>query len=551
MSIRFSMTIVSALQVLNLKAICLLGMLLALLLQMMLSYWMMILTLNRSENLGKSFPSWRRKFYALCDSRGYNDYVLRPRAPPPNAPAQKWKEEYDRLMKELEMLTAGLDGDTGSWKSEQELLALRQSRSESTASFLNRFETTVADLASHGVVLDNGRLVAALLSSLRQDVKEVAVDRMANAGGRLSYSQLATTLVMRERMITGPKDGSRGGSGKVNSVSESGGDASRRTPSKKICYSWRRSGKCRFGKSCKFAHIDPSEDRPKPRDPEQRPAVTTSQASPVSSSPVSVGVPQVNSEAVDPSKTVEITQRLLNIADNDPDTCAVSKAKEKLAGPMVNIPLEKDKVLPALLDTGAYYNYISASLVEKLGLGTSSRGVSESLRVTLADGSVRHVLAVVDVGNVQFRVIQGGRSKNAILGVRSMCDCGATLSFGVNSDSERSVAVRGELRQLTTSSGPQADPVNAVDEYIDDGLSGLYQVEDGDDANSVLSQIADTPGFVVSGGVLNHPSREGQSVSIDTNGWLPVKGAEDYRWRMRRLLPTEEKDVPEQIYCAE
>ncbi|KAF4709148.1 hypothetical protein FOZ63_013603, partial [Perkinsus olseni] len=234
MSIRFSMTIVSALQVLNLKAICLLGMLLALLLQMMLSYWMMILTLNRSENLGKSFPSWRRKFYALCDSRGYNDYVLRyyaltkniadnvqlrlrPRAPPPNAPAQKWKEEYDRLMKELEMLTAGLDGDTGSWKSEQELLALQQSRSESTASFLNRFETTVADLASHGVVLDNGRLVAALLSSLRQDVKEVAVDRMANAGGRLSYSQLATTLVMRERMITGPKDGSRGGSGKVNS----------------------------------------------------------------------------------------------------------------------------------------------------------------------------------------------------------------------------------------------------------------------------------------------------------------------------------------------
>ncbi|KAF4740819.1 hypothetical protein FOZ63_005748, partial [Perkinsus olseni] len=198
-----------------------------------------------------------------------------------------------------------------------------------------------------------------------------------------------------------------------------------------------------------------------------------------------------------------------------------------------------------------YYNYISASLVEKLGLGTSSRGVSESLRVALADGSVRHVLAVVDVGNVQFRVIQGGRSKNAILGVRSMCDCGATLSFGVNSDSERSVAVRGELRQLTTSSGPQADPVNAVDEYIDDGLSGLYQVEDGDDANSVLSQIADTPGFVVSGGVLNHPSREGQSVSIDTNGWLPVKGAEDYRWRMRRLLPTEEKDVPEQIYCAE
>ncbi|KAF4647688.1 hypothetical protein FOZ61_003843, partial [Perkinsus olseni] len=92
----------------------------------------------------RSFPSWRRKFYALCDSRGYNDYVLRyyaltkniadnvqlrlrPRAPPPNAPAQKWKEEYDRLMKELEMLTAGLDGDTGSWKSEQELLALRQS----------------------------------------------------------------------------------------------------------------------------------------------------------------------------------------------------------------------------------------------------------------------------------------------------------------------------------------------------------------------------------------------------------------------------------------
>ncbi|KAF4665925.1 hypothetical protein FOL47_004344, partial [Perkinsus chesapeaki] len=139
----------------------------------------------------RSFPSWRRKFLALCDSRGYNDYVLKyyaltrnladnvqlrlkPTAPPSTAPMKKWKVEYERLMNELGMLTAGVDGDTGSWKSEQDLLAIRQTKSESTGSFLDRFETTVADLSSHGVALDSGRLIAALLSSLRQDVKEVA-----------------------------------------------------------------------------------------------------------------------------------------------------------------------------------------------------------------------------------------------------------------------------------------------------------------------------------------------------------------------------------------
>ncbi|EER07801.1 hypothetical protein Pmar_PMAR008506 [Perkinsus marinus ATCC 50983] len=335
---------------------------------------------------------------------------------------------------------------------------------------------------------------------------------MANAGGRLTYSQLATALVMRERMITGVKEGSRGSLGKVNSVIETGNGTSKEVVKKKICYNWRRAGKCRFGKSCKFAHTDFKDGTASgpPKPPIEKSSVT------VSSVEVSPKQPDVRQS----EETVEITQRLLNIVDDDPCVvCAVSKTKEKLAGPTISIPLGQGKILSALLDTGAYYNYISASLVEKLGLATSSRGVSESLRVTLADGSVRQVVAVVDVAKIQFRVLQGGRNKYAILGVRSMCDCGVTLSFGVNSESERSVTVKGELKPLTANSEAGNDPVNIVNEDFDDGLSDLYQVEAEDDPISLVNQISDAPGLIVSGGTLSHPSKIGLSnARLETDG---------------------------------
>ncbi|KAF4647104.1 hypothetical protein FOL47_005073, partial [Perkinsus chesapeaki] len=214
-----------------------------------------------------------------------------------------------------------------------------------------------------------------------------------------------------------------------------------------------------------FAHSEPDGEHPKQHEASKQEPLTRSQASPVTTS-------SGTDESASP-ETVEITQRLLRIIDDDPrdGSCVVSR-REKLAGPMINIPVDEAKVLPALLDTGAYYNYISASLVDKLGLSSSSRGVSESLRVTLADGSIRQVVAVVDVSNIQFRVIQGGRSSNAILGVRSMCDCGVTLSFGTTGDNERSVKVKGELKQLTSTSSTAAtvgDPARSVQEYIDEG----------------------------------------------------------------------------------
>ncbi|KAF4648943.1 hypothetical protein FOL47_002623, partial [Perkinsus chesapeaki] len=95
------------------------------------------------------------------------------------------------------------------------------------------------------------------------------------------------------------------------------------------------------------------------------------------------------------------------------------------------------------------------------------------------------------------------------------------------------------------------DPARSVQEYIDEGVSGLYQIsDDNDDYETVLNSVADTPGIVISGGVLSHPSKCG-SHYMETNGWLPVMGAETYRWRMRRLRPDEKKDTTEQIYCAE
>ncbi|KAF4649400.1 hypothetical protein FOL47_002120, partial [Perkinsus chesapeaki] len=266
-----------------------------------------------------------------------------------------WKVEYERLMNELGTLTAGVDGDTGSWKSQQDLLAIRQTKSESTGSFLDRLETTVAGLSSHGVALDSGRLIAALLSSLRQDVEEVAVDRLTNAGGRLTNAGLILNWLALWLCES------------VNQVVES---SERNGSGNKVCYSWRRSRKCRFGRNCRFAHSEPD----------------------------------------------------------------------------------------------------------------------------------------------------GGRSSNAILGVRSMCDCGVTLSFGTTGDNERSVKVKATV----------GDPASSVQEYIDEGVNGLYQISDeNDDHEAVLNSVVDTPGIVISGGVLSHPSKCGSNY-METNGWLPVMGAGNY-----------------------
>ncbi|KAF4649207.1 hypothetical protein FOL46_002035 [Perkinsus olseni] len=347
------------------------------------------------------YPVWKRRFDLLCRSNGLlGDPVtifyalnrclspalvlaLNP-SPPGLGPVSGWVAEIARIFRFLSQSCSGVSDDVARLGAEQRFAVTCQKPNESIADYVVRFSNAASDLAAYtGKSVSEEKLRTNFIRGISASWRTHALDILSRGGDFITLTRELSQRERLEKVVLGPRDqtaySSSAGRGRVNVVYDPSaegkqpipGKSPRFSPSKKVCYSWRDHGKCRFGNKCPFRHDNSSK-------PQFLTAQTVDSVSEVESGPSNSSEEESLNHLVIPEKASPL--------------------------PFVSFKVPGVGLVSCLLDSGAYWNYVAKSFLLHLGFGNATLDKCGDF-VSLPNGVDEKILGTVQLGGLLFRVM--------------------------------------------------------------------------------------------------------------------------------------------------
>ncbi|KAF4649179.1 hypothetical protein FOL47_002351, partial [Perkinsus chesapeaki] len=328
---------------------------------------------------------------------------------------------------------------------------------------------------------------------------------------------------------------------------------------KEACRFWAERGRCDFGESCRFKHSSesssrtpPSGDRPSApsggRRPEQLHAVVEDEAA---------------------GGEDEEVQRIWAVSEHKELTDA---ATPKQSGPILRLRFpDGAPALPALLDSGAVRNYVTAEEAKIRGWTiepvTAYARLANNQKIHLTGRASARVIVDGEEKDVVFYIIprESGHAlaPPCILGVRSMCDLGVSLQFACK-DGDRYVVVKQSSYATPCPEGILSKHLAPQTSPCDPQLGGQEIMVLGETLSIVASKADDEEALYCLGersveadGVQSEESPLEVTANLSegrkTLGfeWQPVRAAPDYSVRLRQLDSSEVRDCEGQTHAVE
>ncbi|KAF4672182.1 hypothetical protein FOL47_000833 [Perkinsus chesapeaki] len=482
----------------------------------------------------KPYPVWKRRFDLLCRRNGLlgdpvSIFYLLSRclsaalvlainpSPPGLAALQGWVDEIARIFGHLSVSCSGVSDDIARLGAEQRFSVTSQKSGESVADFVVRFSNAASDLAAFtGKSVSEEKLRTNFIRGVLPVWRSVAMDVLSRGGDFITLTRELSQRERLEKVVLGPKESglSTGGSSyprnrvhmmvepdMVDNNTVNPRPASHRS-SKKVCYAWRDGGKCRYGSRCRFRH-DNNDGNPR---------------------------------QVDHSQTVEtVSDTGHGISSGEDSLHHIDITGGSNSLPFVSLHITELGNIPCLLDSGAFWNYITSDYLKRLGLANRLLQSCDS-NVSMPNGISEEIVGSIVIGDLPFRVMStpdGRGAQYLIMGVKSMHELGIDINFADTGDKKNNGCPMG-LFTISMKSPPLLYPVLKLSPLeVDNRLSLPWHHE--------LSTVW-SPNLLEDGL---------PNLSTNTTGWHMVVGSTGYRWRARRLREGELRDTPSQQFCIE
>ncbi|KAF4657842.1 hypothetical protein FOL47_008291 [Perkinsus chesapeaki] len=433
---------------------------------------------------------------------------------------------YAELKLELKREVSGLliaygRGDSGKLDSWLSLLQLRQGKNEKLSAFAQRFQDAQEEARCFGNDIDDYQSTLQFASAVNTNWAFSAANLIGT--GVTNLDDLVARLISEERVFKRALNGSPDSVTVVPSPTRAvpataSGDAKvpiGTSPSPlKVCYYCREPGhlKSECPKLAQKEARSKAHDKPDPKKPGLG---DDSTVRPTSSTTSQAAAMVVHKEPECLKEAEENCPAVRQVA-----ICFHSSLRKKGG----NEKLWKR----ALFDSGASLNYIGLSLVKSLQLAGCPCKVDNDKKhsVLLADGS-----HVDSEGRIELVISYDGSSKRLFFHI--VPSLSPKLFIGWEGMTQLGIVIDPSHHGIFCSS------------------NGLNEDDDvGNDLSRapLLARVGRIPDDYIS----VKKTLEKYDPDLEKyDRWFHLSSAPAYKMRVRRLLPSEQRDTPEQVYCFE